>query len=149
MSSEKLIWRLTFGTADKSKDLDMEFTDTSNILGEPIISREFIDSIIKMTQTNENYDLYKKIKKIYSDKNEDLSNHAIWALLGIVKQNSQRVGLLLGSLLEGSIHLIGSWPDNFTDQLRTDSTLVDIVLNNFIKNPDFWSQVDLIIGNSY
>ena len=71
---------------------------------------------------------------------------AIWALLGIVKENSQRVGLLLGSLPEGNLHIIAAWPDSFADQLRADDSLLDVVLDSFVRNPPFWKQVDLIVG---
>lgn len=148
MSQESIVWKLTLeGTdSDDSDDLQLIFQDTSNILGEPVISREFLESLIKMSQKHDNYSIFRNLKKIISDKNEDMTNSAIWALLGIVNENSQRVGLLLGALNDGGLHVIASWPNTFTDQLRTDSSLVDIVLDNFINTPKFWKQVDLVIG---
>ncbi|MCY3411660.1 MAG: hypothetical protein INQ03_08525 [Candidatus Heimdallarchaeota archaeon] len=148
MSLSKIVWKITLEGSEEgeSDDLELIFTDTSNILGEPVISREFLDSIIDLTKTHEHYSIFRNLKKIISDKGEDMTGSAIWALLGIVKQNSQRIGLLLGSLTDGGVHIIGSWPETFTDQLRTDTSLVDIVLNNFINTQKFWEQVDLIIG---
>lgn len=148
MSKDKLVWKLILEGKKESisDDVELTFTDTSNILGEPVVSRQFLDVIIGMTQRYAHYAFFRNLKQVISDKNEDMTKKAIWALMGVVKQNSQRVGLLLGTLSEGSIHIIASWPDNFTDQLRTDSTLVDVVLNYFATNPEFWDNVDLIIG---
>ena len=148
MSLESIAWKLTLEGSDSNDtdDLQLIFQDTSNILGEPVISREFLDTLIKLSQKEDNYSVFRNLKKIISDKNEDMTNSAIWALLGIVSENSQRVGLLLGALNDGGLHVIASWPNTFTDQLRTDSSLLDIVLDNYINNPQFWKQVDLIIG---
>ena len=141
-------WRLTLEGAREGEedDLELEFIDTSNILGEPTIDRQFIDTIILNAQNYDNYSIFRNLKKIVSDTGKDMGGLAIWALMGIVKENSQRIGLLLGSLMEGGIHLIGAWPSTFADQLRGDITLIDIVLDNFGSDPAFWKQVDLIVG---
>ena len=107
VSKAKISWQLTLEgkNDDSTDDLELEFIDTSNILGEPVVSRDFLDEIVKMTQNYQNYAIFRNLKQIINDKGEDVSKQAIWALLGIVKQNSQKVGLLLGSLTDGSVHL--------------------------------------------
>ncbi|MDH5401515.1 MAG: hypothetical protein OEY49_03400 [Candidatus Heimdallarchaeota archaeon] len=144
----ELNWKLTLEGSDEGEDDDLKltFVDTSNILGEPKIERQFIDTIIKNTKKYDHYSIFRNLKKIISDKNEDMTGLAIWALLGIVKEKSQRVGLLLGSLAEGGVHIIAAWPSSFTDQLRADVSLLDVVLDKFISDPSFWTQVDLVIG---
>ena len=141
-------WKLILEGSDPvtDDDLELEFTDTSNILGEPTIERQFIDDIIRNGRKYENYAIFRNIKKIISDSGRDMTNMAIWCLLGIVSENSQRIGLLLGSLVEGGIHIIAAWPTTFADQLRGDTSIIDIVMDNFANNPTFWKQVDLIIG---
>ncbi|MHA2503259.1 MAG: hypothetical protein ACXAE3_10345 [Candidatus Kariarchaeaceae archaeon] len=144
----ELGWKVILDGADPTEDddLELEFIDTSNILGEPTIERQFLDDIIKNTRSFENYSVFRNLKKIYSDTGKDMTGMAIWCLLGIVQENSQRVGLLLGSLIEGGVHIIAAWPTTFADQLRGDISLIDVVLDNFSSNPSFWKQVDLIIG---
>lgn len=144
----ELFWKLTLEGSDEGDedDLELEFVDTSNILGEPVIEMSFIDKILKNTKDFENYAIFRNVKKIISDSGEDFTGMAIWALLGIVNENSQRVGLLLGSLADGGVHIIAAWPATFADQLRSDVSLIDIVLDNFSSNPSFWKQVDLVIG---
>jgi hypothetical protein len=144
----ELLWKLTLeGTSSgEEDDLELQFIDTSNILGEPTIERQFVDSIIKNAKKVDHYSIFRNLKQVISDKGEDMTGMAIWALLGIVKENSQRVGLLLGSLAEGGVHIMAAWPDSFTDQLRSDTSLLDLVLDNFSSNPEFWKQVDLIVG---
>lgn len=127
-------------------DLELEFFDTSNILGEPTLERQFLDTLVSNSKTQENYSVFANIKKITSESGEDMTGNAIWVLLGIVRENSQRVGLLLGSLIDGGVHIIGCWPSTFADQLRSDVSLIDIVLDNFGSNYQFWKQVDLITG---
>ncbi|MHA2250247.1 MAG: hypothetical protein ACXAD7_07790 [Candidatus Kariarchaeaceae archaeon] len=143
-----LEWKLTLeGTSTgEEDDLELNFIDTSNILGEPTIERQFVDTIIGHTKQYSHYSIFRNLKKIISDKGEDMTGMAIWALLGIVKENSQRVGLLLGSLAEGGVHIIAAWPNSFADQLRGDTSLLDLVLDNFSTNPNFWNQVDFIVG---
>jgi len=148
MINQDLNWKLTLEGSSEAKDDDLElvFLDTSNIIGEPTIERTFIDRIINLSRNLDHYSVFRNLKKIISDKGEDMTGHAIWALLGIVKENSQRVGLLLGALAGGGVHIIAAWPDSFADQMRSDVSLLDIVLDNFTSQPDFWKQVDLIIG---
>ncbi|MHA2031498.1 MAG: hypothetical protein ACW99A_05405 [Candidatus Kariarchaeaceae archaeon] len=148
MDNKDLTWKLTLEGSSEAQDDDLEliFLDTSNIMGEPTIERSFVDTIISLSKNLDNYSVFRNLKQIISDKGEDMTGHAIWALLGIVKENSQRVGLLIGALAEGGIHIIAAWPDSFADQLRSDVSLLDIVLDNFTSRPDFWKQVDLIIG---
>jgi len=144
----ELNWKLTLeGASDETEDdLELEFIDTSNILGEPTIERQFIEDIIRNCRTYDNYSVFRNVKKIISDNGKDMTGMAIWCLLGIVNENSQRVGLLLGSLIEGGVHIIAAWPTTFADQLRSDINLIDIVMDNFSRNPSFWKQVDLIVG---
>lgn len=148
MENKDLTWNLTLEGSSESldDDLELQFLDTSNIIGEPTIERSFVDRIINLSRTLDNYSVFRNLKKIVSDKGEDMTGHAIWALLGIVKENSQRIGLLIGALAEGGVHIIAAWPESFADQLRSDVSLLDIVLDNFTSRPDFWKQVDLIIG---
>ena len=148
MSEERLVWSLTLeGTSENDDDdLVLEFVDTSNIFGEPTIERQLVDTIISNAKKHDHYSVFRNLKKIISDKGETMTGLAIWALLGIVKENSQRVGLLLGSLIEGGVHIVAAWPDSFADQLRGDISLLDTVLDNFSSNPVFWKQVDLIVG---
>lgn len=148
MVNQDLAWKLTLegSTEGTDDDLELIFLDTSNIIGEPTIERTFVDRIINLSRNSDNYSVFRNLKKIISDKGEDMTGHAIWALLGIVKENSQRVGLLLGALDSGGVHIIAAWPDSFADQLRSDVSLLDVVLDNFTSRPDFWKQVDLIIG---
>jgi len=145
---ETLSWKLVLEGAHEGEDddLELEFIDASNIFGEPTIEKSFVDAIIQLAKERENYSVFRNLKKIISDKGEDMTGMAIWALLGIVSENSQRVGLLLGSLEEGGVHIIAAWPNSFADQLRGDVSLLDVVLDNFTSNPDFWKQVDLIVG---
>lgn len=145
---ETLTWKLVLegSTESESDDLELHFIDASNIFGEPTIERSFVDAIISHSAKKEHYSVFRNLKKIISDKGEDMTGMAIWALLGIVKENSQRVGLLLGSLETGGVHIIAAWPNSFADQLRGDVSLLDIVLDNFTSNPDFWKQVDLVVG---
>lgn len=144
----ELNWKLSLEGSNSSEDddLELQFTDTSNIVGEPTIDREFIDNLLKNTKKYPHYSVFRNLKKIISDKGEDKTGLAIWALLGIVKENSQRVGLLLGSLAEGGVHIIAAWPNSFADQLRGDVSLLDLVLDNFTSLPEFWKQVDLVVG---
>ena len=144
----ELSWKLTLEGAESSveDDLELEFIDTSNILGEPTIERQFIDDIIRNAKKYENYSIFRNLKRIISDTGKEMTGMAIWCLMGIVQENSQRVGLLLGSLIEGGVHIIAAWPTTFADQLRSDINLIDIVLDNFSSNASFWKQVDLIIG---
>ena len=148
MDDTDLTWTLILegGSESDDDDLELQFIDTSNIMGEPTIERSFVDKMINLSKNLENYSVFRNLKKITSDKGEDMTGHAIWALLGIVKENSQRIGLLLGALAEGGIHIIAAWPESFADQLRSDVSLLDNVLDNFVTRPDFWTQVDLIIG---
>ena len=144
----ELNWRLTLEGAVEGDedDLELEFIDISNILGEPTIERQFIDTILLNSQNYDNYSVFRNLKKVVSDTGKDMSGLAIWALMGIVRENSQRIGLLLGSLMDGGVHIIAAWPSTFADQLRGDTTIIDIVLDNFGSDPTFWKQVDLIIG---
>lgn len=148
MDIGNLKWIITLEGAEASEDDDMElhFTDTSNIFGEPTIQRSFLDKVISLTRQEEHYSVFRNLKKVISDKGEDLTGMAIWTLLGIVRENSQRVGLLLGSLAEGELHIMAAWPETFADQLRADDSLLDVVLDSFVRNPGFWKQVDLIVG---
>ncbi|MHA2171423.1 MAG: hypothetical protein ACXADH_03615 [Candidatus Kariarchaeaceae archaeon] len=143
-----LFWTLTLeGTKSGDEDdIELQFIDTSNILGEPTVERQFVNSIINNSKKLEHYSVFRNLKKIVSDKGEDMTGMAIWALLGIVNEDSQRVGLLLGSLAEGGVHVIAAWPTSFADQLRGDVSLLNLVLDNFSSNPSFWKQVDLIVG---
>ena len=141
-------WKIILDGADSSHDddLELEFIDTSNILGEPTIEKQFLDDIIKKTRKFDNYSVFRNLKKVVSNTGKDMTGMALWCLLGIVQENSQRVGLLLGSLIEGGVHIIAAWPTTFADQLRSEINLIDVVLDNFSSNPSFWKQVDLIIG---
>lgn len=147
-SGEVLTWKLTLeGTLESADDdILLEFIDTSSILGEPTIERQFIDTIIRLTSENAHYSLFKNLKKIISDSGEDLSNLAIWALMGVVKENLQKLGILLGALPDGNIHIIAVWPKAFSDQLRSDPSLIEEVIEKFGSDPDFWTQADLIVG---
>ena len=147
VNQDENTWEIVLeGTQEGTEDdLKLIFFDTSSILGEPMVERTFIDSVIENTKKYDNYSIFRNLKKIMSDKGLDMSGRAIWALLGIVKQNNQKIGLLLGSLPE-SLHIIGCWPRVLADQLRGDSSLIDHILENFVNNAEFWNQVDLIIG---
>jgi len=149
-TDEKAIWRIVLEGVEEDDDDDMEliFTDTSNLLGEPTIERKFIDSIIVKTAKLDHYSLFKNLKKIISDSNEDVTNLAIWMLLGVVQENQQKVGFLLGALPNGNIHIVAAWPNTFIDQLRSDPKLLEEVLERFSNDPEFWKQVDLIVGYS-
>jgi hypothetical protein len=147
-NDEKLTWKLTLeGTTEGPEDdIELEFIDTSNILGEPTIERQFIDTIINLTSEHNHYSLFKNLKKIISDSGEDLSSLAIWALMGVVKENLQKLGILLGALPDGNIHIIAVWPTAFSDQLRADPSLIEDVIEKFGSDPNFWVQADLIVG---
>ncbi len=149
-NQEKAIWRIVLEGVEEDEDDDLEliFTDTSNLLGEPTIERNFIASVIIKTAKFDHYSLFKNLKKIISDTNEDVTNLAIWVLLGVVAENQQKVGFILGALPDGNIHIVAAWPNSFIDQLRSDPKLLEEVLERFSEDPDFWLQVDLIVGYS-
>lgn len=145
---DKLLWKITLENTQEGPedDLQLEFIDVSNILGEPTIERQFIDTLIKLTSNQKQYALFRNLKQIISDSGENVSSLAIWALMGVVKENSQKLGILLGALPNGAIHIIAVWPQSFADQLQADAKLIEEVIEKFTVEPEFWQQVDLIIG---
>ena len=147
MLDHKLTWKITIENMGKNTNdkLQLEFIDTTSILGEPTIENEYINSIHNLTQQQKHYSLFNNLCKIISDTGEDVSADAIWALLGVVKESKQRIGFLLGALSERMIHIIAVWPNFFADELRTQPKLFEEVLENFVSKPEFWKQVDLVI----
>lgn len=142
-------WKLVMEGADLTSDQDdlmINFYDVSSILGEPTLDRSFIDSIVKLSVQLEHYSVFRNLKKITSDKGEDMTGLAIWALMGIQRETGKKVGILFGALADGRIHLIAVWPKNFFDELKADSLLIDRLIEKFTEEPEFWAQVDLIIG---
>ncbi len=142
-------WKLVLEGADDTTETDdflLEFFDVSSILGEPTLDRAFIDTIVKFSVEHEHYSIFRNLKEITSDTGENMTGLAIWALMGIVKDTGQKIGILFGALADGRVHLIAVWPRDFYDQIRADSLLIDRIIEKFSNDPKFWAQVDLIIG---
>ncbi len=150
LSNEKQwIIILEGNTENSDDDIVLKFTDTSLILGEPTINRGIMDEIYENIKKYEHYTLFNNIKVIKNEKGEDLSKYAIWLLLGIVSKNSQRVGLLFGSLPDDELHIIACWPNILANQLRGDPSILDAIIDNLVSDPYFWEQVDLIITSAH
>ena len=148
MLNDRLTWKITLEEnmeKDTLNSMQLEFIDTTNILGEPTIEKEYINSVLNLVQREKHYSLFNNLSKIISDTGEDASSDAIWLLLGVTKENKQKVGFLLGALSEKIIHIIAVWPNFFADQLRAQPKLFEEVLENLVSMPKFWKQVDLVI----
>ncbi len=142
-------WKLVMEGADLTSDKDdllINFFDVSPLLGEPTLDRSFIDEIVRLALDFEHYSVFRNLKKITSDKGEDMTGLAIWALMGIQRETGKRIGILFGAMADGRIHLIAVWPKDFYNELKADTLLIDRLIEKFTEEPDFWAQVDLIIG---
>ncbi len=149
LESDPPTWQLILEGADQTSDKDdmlIKFFDVSTILGEPTLDRSFIDTIVKLSVELDHYSVFRNLKKIISDTGEDMTGLAIWALMGIMRETGQKIGILFGALADGRIHLIAIWPRQFYDEIKEDTLLIDRIIEKFTNEPDYWAQVDLIIG---
>ncbi len=142
-------WIVRLEGVDSSSEFDdvlIEFVDISSFLGEPTVDRSFLDTLINYSNLYEHYSVYRNLKQVVSNTGDDLSELAIFALLGVVKQNNQRIGILFGILPDNRLHVIAVWPRIFVERLRSDSLLLDSVIEKYSNDVEFWEQVDLVIG---
>ena len=127
-------------------DIHLKFIDSSKFLGNVTIEKQLLDSIIKLASENDHYSIFKNLKKILSDTGDDVTALAICALMGVAHNSDLKLGFLLGVLSDMSLNIIGVWPSSFADQLRVDPNIFQEVVDTFIFKPDFWDQVELILG---
>ena len=109
---ESLVWKLTLeGTSsEEDDDLELQFIDTSNILGEPTIERQFIDTIINRAKKLEHYSIFRNLKRIISDKGEDMTGSAIWVLLGVVPCRKSPAEIFACARQGGIVNAVDGFP---------------------------------------
>ena len=141
-------WKIVFEASEEGPDddLTLEFVDASEIIGELVLNETFIDHIVQNAKIYDTYSIFRNVKSIESDSGEDLTGRAIWALLGITEETSDKIGFLLGSLRDGGHHVVALWPDDFANRVREETDIWKELIQKFGDDPDFWKQVDLIVG---
>jgi hypothetical protein len=142
-------WDITFdgedpGTAD---DFVLSFIDCSFLVGEPLLTNEFMDDLILLIKKHENYNIIGNIKEIVDDIGEIQSDKNIYAMLGIL-HNGLRVGFLLGNLIDNDKdywHIAAIWPQQFAQKVVENQEIFHKALLMFVDKPDEWLRVDLIV----
>lgn len=149
MASEHGFWSIIFDGEDPgpSDDFALEFMDCSFLVGEPLLKNDFLEDLILLVKEQDQYNIIGNIKKINDDLGEDQTDKNIYALLGIMN-NGLRLGFLLGNVIDGETnywHVAALWPENFALNVIKDQAIFKSALLSFVKKPDEWARVDLII----
>ena len=140
-------WKVTFENPSERqmRNLEVEFIDITELFGHGMsIDKLFIKKLMDFISTRDNYNLLSNINKIISPKGEDLTGHAIFALLCEDKQNNS-FSLLLGHTTEEEWLLLGIWPDTIAKIFQKSQENLDITLSNIIFEPDMWEEINLIM----
>lgn len=144
-----VIWNVVFegptkGVAD---DFALQFIDVKEIFGNYVgFETQVFRDIVANIQKFDHYFAVSNIKEVKSPEDEDLSDRPVVALLGIDK-NNLKFGMLL-FVGENDTIILGLWPQPFFDAVKDDENVLAGTLVAFLKVPDNWQRVDLILSTS-
>lgn len=142
------VWSIVFEgpTEVASDDLNLNFYDIREIFGNYVgFESSIFEELVGNFEKFEHYHAVSNIKEAKSPEQEDFSDKPIVALLG-VDQNNLKFGILLYALKPDAI-ILGLWPKQFFDAVRDDEKILVGTLVAFLKAPDNWRRVDLVISN--
>ena len=142
-------WDVTFegehpGAAD---DFVLSFIDSSFLVGEPLLTNQFIEDLVLITKQNDHYNIIGNIKEIIDDEGIDQSDKNIYAVLGILK-NGLRIGFLIGNVVESSQdfwHIAAVWPEALAKKVLENPEVFKTALLLLVDQPEEWVRVDIII----
>lgn len=140
------VWTITFeGEAGSTDDYQVEFFDSSDIIGGLCIVPSYIDIIGDLQEIHDNYIISADIKYIKSDLVGDLSDRFFMVIFAEGK-NAETIGLLLAEHKNGEMYpLIAIWPLNFYMRVEQDINDLNKILAMIVEEPDNWKRVELIL----
>jgi hypothetical protein len=146
---EFAIWDVTFegekpGTAD---DFVLSFVDSSFLVGEPLLTNQFVDDLVLITKQTDHYNIIGNIKEIIDDEGVNQSDKNIYAILGILN-NGLRIGFLIGNVIENSQdfwHVAAVWPEGLARKVLENPEVFRTALLLLVDQPETWARVDIII----
>ena len=139
-------WKVTFegeepGTAD---DFILSFTDMRDVVGNFwALKEKVIELLAELVDRHENYHAIGNIKDVATPGEEEVDVGAVWALLGIDKDDL-RFGFLLVAIKEGTL-LVGLWPEPYAEAAKENSRLIGGVIAAMLERPDNWKRVDVVL----
>lgn len=142
-------WDVTFegespGSAD---DFVLSFVDSSFLVGEPLLTNEFIDDLVLITKQTDHYNIIGNIKEIIDDEGVNQSDKNICAILGILR-NGLRIGFLIGNVIvdnQDFWHIAAVWPEGLARKVVENPEVFKTALLLLVDQPEEWARVDIII----
>ncbi|HUX98138.1 MAG TPA: hypothetical protein VMV49_01170 [Candidatus Deferrimicrobium sp.] len=131
--------------SNPEEDWNITFYDASEIFKEQIIiSKQFVEDLLKTIKENESYRFIRNIKTVKSSIEEDLSDKALYVILATSTTKELKFGILIGSLKEGGLHVIAVWPEAFAQASVEDRDLIKVFISRIINDPSWFKDVNIV-----
>jgi len=125
----------------------IEFIDVKGIYDSYVgFERSVFNELLENFNKFENYKSKNVINEVKSPEGEDLSDRPILMLVGLDK-NDLRFGMLL-YLSDEDVVILGLWPEQFFDAVKSDENVLIGALVAFLKAPENWKLVHLGLPTS-
>jgi len=130
---------------DPSRDWPLEFLDADSFLGKELILKpEFMKDLLERMKESKHYRFLRIIKTIISSDNEDLTDKAVYLILATSAEENLRIGIMLGSLKEGGLHVIAIWPEAFAQAISENNDILFGFMTRLVKDPQWFLDVNIL-----
>ncbi len=125
----------------------IEFIDVREIYNNYVgFEKSVLLELVENFNKFNNYESKTMISEVKSPEGEDLSDRPILSLVGVDK-NNLRFGILI-YLSDKDAVILGLWPKQFFDAVKSDENVLIGAIVAFLKAPENWKQVLLILPAS-
>ena len=123
----------------------LDFFDAHEALKQKLVlKKEFVDDLLAKVKEVEYYHFIKNIRKVSTSTGEDFSDKALFIVLATSAEKKLRFGLLLGTLKDGGVQVVGLWPEAFAQAIGTDEGIIGAFITRSVKEPEWFSDLNIL-----
>ncbi len=139
---------LTESLGDILEGKSLEFIDVRQIYNNYVgFEKSVFDELLENFNKYDNYESENKILGIISPEGENLSDRPILILIGLDK-NNLKFGMLLYLGEEDTI-ILGLWPEQFFEAVKSDENVLIGAIVAFLKAPENWKLVKMVLPSQF
>ncbi|NVM29818.1 MAG: hypothetical protein HWN65_13320 [Candidatus Helarchaeota archaeon] len=142
------IWTILFAGKDPNdpqKDWTLTFYDVHDFFEDKVVlNKKYMDDLLDQVKELEHYRFIRNMRSVTSSSGEDLTSKAMFICLATSSEKKLKFGMLLGTLKDGGVHVIGLWPEAFAQAVVKDEDIIGAFITRSVKNPEWFSDLNVL-----